>query len=137
MKVFKQDVIVAVGPTQLCAGQQAGCEAAVHSVVDNFEQENDCDGVLQIDASNAFNSLNRNVMLHNVKIICTVIAQITSTTLMHFQLDYSYYEEKKSFLEKVQHKEIQLPWRSMLWEFFHSCRQLKPKQTWKNSLYFK
>ena len=80
MKVFKQDVIVAAGPTQLCAGQQAGCEAAVHSVVDNFEQENDCDGVLQIDASNAFNSLNRNVMLHNVKIICPVIANYVNNT---------------------------------------------------------
>ena len=74
MKIVKKDVQNAAGPTQLCAGQQAGCEAAVHVITDNFEQDLDCEGVLQIDASNAFNSLNRNVLLHNIKIICPEIA---------------------------------------------------------------
>ena len=58
MKIFKKDVQNAADPTQLCAGQQAGCEAVVHSVVDTYEQDVDCEGVLQIDATNAFNSLN-------------------------------------------------------------------------------
>ena len=38
-----------------------------------FEQH-DTEAVLMIDASNAFNSVNRNVFLHNVKIICPEIA---------------------------------------------------------------
>ena len=34
----------------------------------------DTDAVLLIDAENAFNSINRKVMLHNLKFICPIIA---------------------------------------------------------------
>ena len=33
----------------------------------------DTDAVLLIDAGNAFNSINRKVMLHNLKFICPII----------------------------------------------------------------
>ena len=36
--------------------------------------DDDTEGVIQIDASNAFNSINRNTLLHNAKIICPQIA---------------------------------------------------------------
>ena len=36
--------------------------------------EVDTDAILLIDASNAFNNLNRKVMLHNIKITCPLIA---------------------------------------------------------------
>ena len=80
MKVFKDDVQTAAGPSQLCAGQQAGCEAAIHSVVDNFNEDIDCEGVLQIDASNAFNSLNRKIFMHNIKIICPYLSTYVNNT---------------------------------------------------------
>ena len=65
----------AAGPNQLCAGQQAGCEAAVHSVVETFnDDDNDVEGILQVDAINAFNTINRQVLLHNIKIICPHLA---------------------------------------------------------------
>ena len=35
--------------------------------------ESDTQAVLLVDASNAFNSVNRNVFLHNIKIICPEI----------------------------------------------------------------
>ena len=34
----------------------------------------DTDAVFLIDAENAFNSINRKVMLHNLKFICPIIA---------------------------------------------------------------
>ena len=34
----------------------------------------DADAVLSIEAENAFNSINRKVMLHNLKFICPIIA---------------------------------------------------------------
>jgi len=37
MKVLKEDIKVAAGGLQLCAGQEAGCEAAVHAMHDIFE----------------------------------------------------------------------------------------------------
>mgnify|MGYP001800026604 CR=1 FL=1 len=38
-----------------------------------FDEEN-TEAVLLVDASNAFNSINRNVFLHNIKIICPPLA---------------------------------------------------------------
>ncbi|XP_057316854.1 uncharacterized protein LOC130657880 [Hydractinia symbiolongicarpus] len=73
MCLVKSDVIDAAGNLQLCAGQDSGCEAAVHAMKDIFEDE-ETDGVLLVDASNAFNSLNRRVLLHNLKIICPKLA---------------------------------------------------------------
>ena len=66
MHVVRSDVERAVGPTHLCAGQEAGCEVAVHAVRRLLSEENtDC--ALLVDASNAFNSLNRQAALRNVQ----------------------------------------------------------------------
>ena len=37
MMISKQDVIKAVGSLQVCAGQEAGAEAAIHAVHDRFK----------------------------------------------------------------------------------------------------
>ena len=63
MSVVADDVRSAAGPLQLCCGQDAGCEAAVHAMRTVFEAE-DTDAI--VDASNAFNNLNRLVALHNI-----------------------------------------------------------------------
>ena len=72
MTVVKEDVRVAAGGFQLCAGQEAGVEAAVHAMHDVF-QSNDTEAVLLVDAENAFNSINRKMLLHNIQYICPVI----------------------------------------------------------------
>ena len=58
----------------MCAGQQAGCEAAVHAINQLF-QEDETDGVILVDAANAFNSINRRSLLHNIKTLCPAMAQ--------------------------------------------------------------
>ena len=73
MTILKSDVQSATGYIQLCAGQEAGCETAVHATHEMFEYE-DSHGVIQIDASNAFNNINRNVLLHNIKILSPEIS---------------------------------------------------------------
>jgi len=50
---------------QLCAGQLSGGEAAFHPIRDAFHDD-DSEGMLLIDAANAFNSLNRAVALYNI-----------------------------------------------------------------------
>ena len=52
------DIQEAAGPLQLCAGQEAGCEAAVHAMHQMFKSPDDETAIL-FNASNAFNSLNR------------------------------------------------------------------------------
>ena len=65
--------------SKLCAGQDGGCEAAVHAVRRIF-QARETESVLLVDASNAFNSLNRKAALHNISIICPPIAQTLTNT---------------------------------------------------------
>ena len=75
MSAVSGDVKAAAGSVQLCAGQDAGVEAAVHAMRSVFEDER-TEAVLLVDASNAFNSINRKAALHNVKVLCPVIATI-------------------------------------------------------------
>ncbi len=47
----------------------------MHAVRTSFESD-DNEGVLLVDASNAFNSLNRQVALHNIQRLCPPLATI-------------------------------------------------------------
>ena len=58
MEVVKMDVMKAAGGVQLCAGEEAGAEAAVHAMRAMFEHSA-TDAILFIDAANAFNNINR------------------------------------------------------------------------------
>ena len=62
VSVLKEDVIKCTGTLQVCAGQDAGIEAAVYSINMIYEDEN-TDAILLVDASNALNSLNRQSFL--------------------------------------------------------------------------
>ena len=55
---IKSDAMEAAGPLQVSAGIKSGSEGAVHAVRNMFD-EPDTEGLILIDASNAFNSLNR------------------------------------------------------------------------------
>ena len=73
MRVAKEDVINSVGSLQVCAGRNAGAEAAIHAMHDIYEN-NDTEAILLIDAENAFNSINREAMIHNITILCPIIS---------------------------------------------------------------
>ena len=55
------------------AGQDAGCEAAVHAMSNIFQEES-TEAMIFVDASNAFNNLNRQATLLNVTTICPSLA---------------------------------------------------------------
>ena len=65
--------ISSVGSLQVCAGHEAGCEAVIHASHTIFEDEK-TKAVLLVNATNIFNSVNRQVCLHNICIICVLIA---------------------------------------------------------------
>ena len=69
MSVTIDDVQRAVGSLQLCAGHPAGVEAAIHAMR-KFLESGDNDGILLIDADNAFNRINRQTALWNTQFTC-------------------------------------------------------------------
>lgn len=59
------DIQEVAGALQLCAGQQAGGESAVHAMR-KISDDPDTEAVLLVNVSNAFNTLNRNVQGYDV-----------------------------------------------------------------------
>ena len=79
LSVVKYDILEAASYSQLCAGQDAGNEAAVHAmreVYGDFSTE----AVLLVDVSNAFNSLNRQVAIQSIQTLCPSLATILINT---------------------------------------------------------
>ena len=75
LSIIKPDIQDATGCQQMCGGQICGIEAAVHAARQAFDSEN-CEAALLIDATNAFNSLNRQTALQNIRCLCPLIATI-------------------------------------------------------------
>ena len=72
---LKKDIQEAVGPLQTCSGLNAGGEAAIHAIKEIFNEE-ETDGVILVDTSNASNNMNRLAALHNIRVICAAISTI-------------------------------------------------------------
>ena len=79
MDIAKEDVQKAVGNLQLCAGQHAGAEAAIHAMRELYNDKG-CEAVLLVDALNAFNTLNREAMMHNIGILCPTLTTFVQNT---------------------------------------------------------
>ena len=77
-QVHRGDIEEAAGPLQACTGQ-GGCVAAVHAMTHIF-QSPESEAVLLVDATNAFNLLNRLAAIHNISITCPPLAQILINT---------------------------------------------------------
>ena len=76
---LKDEIQEAAGPLQMSSGLEGGSEAAIHAMRNIFETES-ADGVILVDASNAFNSMNRTVALHNIQYICPPLAVVLINT---------------------------------------------------------
>ena len=68
LKCISNDLKQLRGNLQLCLGQTCGIEFAIHSLRDAFDKP-ESEGMLQIDAENKFNSLNRKLALENMKVV--------------------------------------------------------------------
>ena len=77
--VIKEDITEAAGPLQTCTGIKAGIEAAIHAMRRVFEDAN-TEAILLVDAENAFNKLNRDVALNNIKELCPTFHRYLQNT---------------------------------------------------------
>ena len=111
--VLKQEIRDAAGPLQTCASHGAGAEAAIHAMRKIFE-DNETDAVLLIDASNAFNSMNRMVALHNIQMQCPSMATYLINTYRHqSRLFISGGAEISSMEGTTQGDPLAMPWYSV------------------------
>ena len=77
--ILKEDIQEAAGPLQTATGLKAGVEAAIHSMRLIFEDPS-TEAIILVDASNAFNSLNRKIALHSIQITCHSFSYIRINT---------------------------------------------------------
>ena len=73
------DILNAAGPLQASAGLKGGAEAAIHAMKEIYQQDS-TEGIILVDASNAFNSMNRQTALHNIQYICPPLATVLINT---------------------------------------------------------
>ena len=74
-RVLSADIQAAAGPLQLCAGYKSGCESVVHAMHQMFEYS-ETEAVIIVDATNAFNLLNREAVLRNIHHLCPPLSKI-------------------------------------------------------------
>ena len=74
-KVVKEDIKKVAGWLQLCTGQEAECEAALHVIHRVFESSK-TEAIPIVDVENAFNSINWKALLHNIEYLCSIIAML-------------------------------------------------------------
>ena len=79
MTVTKGDITESSGPLQTCAGHKAGIEAAIHAMAEIYNDD-ETEAILLIDASIAFNSLNRDAAVKNMKFTCPPLAKYVENT---------------------------------------------------------
>ena len=73
ISIIKPDTLESAGSLQLYVGLPSGCEAIVHTLTKIYAKVSS-DAILLVDASNAFNALNRKALLHNIRYICPSMA---------------------------------------------------------------
>lgn len=77
VNLLKPGLVEATAPLQTCAGIPGGIEASIHAMRWMYEDPA-TEGILLVDASNAFNALNRAAALHNVQYSCPELSTFVS-----------------------------------------------------------
>ena len=96
---IRPDIQEAAGSSHLCAGQESGSEAAVRAMHKIFQEAN-TEATLEVDATNAFNSLNRQSTLQNIQTLCPSYATVLINT----------YRERPCCHRRELHKVTPSPW---------------------------
>ena len=74
----------------------------------NLFEDEGAEAILVVDASNAFNSLNREAALRNIRILCPVLARML--TNMYQSHSMLFIDGDHSSLMKAPHKATHWPW---------------------------
>ena len=76
--ILREDIQAAAGSLQTATGLKAGAEVSVQGMRTIFEDPR-TEGVILVDVSNVFNTLNRRVALHNIQMPCPSVSRILNS----------------------------------------------------------
>ena len=93
-KVLSDDIQMAAGPLQHCAGRQSGCESVVHAMRQVLESS-ETEAIILVDATNAFNCLNRQTALRNIRHLYPPLSKILINT---YREDVQLYADRETIL---------------------------------------
>ena len=88
LHVIGDDIQLAAGALQTCAGHDAVLEAAIHAMKSIFDDD-DTQAALLVDATIAFYLVNRQVALHSISVLCPSFST-TLKTLMALPSDFHH-----------------------------------------------
>ena len=108
LHVVKQDIMDAASCLQLCTGQRTGCEVAIHAMREIFTDES-TEGILLVNASNAFNSLIRCTALLSMFHLCLPLATILTNT--YRSASHLFIDGSSLLSQKGKHRVI--PWQCL------------------------
>ena len=83
LQLIKLDVLEVAGYLQMCAGLDSGCEVAVHCIRKLYNSDM-LEGILCVDASNAFNAVNRQLALRNILHFCPSLGRVVINTYRRY-----------------------------------------------------
>ena len=69
----------AAGPLQASAGLKGVAESPIHAMKEIYQKDS-VKGIILVDTSNAFNSVNQQTALHNIHYICPPLATVLINT---------------------------------------------------------
>ena len=75
-----KEVVSSAGSLQVCTGQDIGSKAAIHAMEEIFKEES-IELVLLVDATNAFNSINRKIFLHSTSMLSPAVSTFCNKLL--------------------------------------------------------
>ena len=78
LHVISNDIQLAAGALQICAGHDAGSEAAIHVMKSIFDDNTQA--ALLVDVTNAFNLVNCQAALHNISVLHPSFSTILNNT---------------------------------------------------------
>ena len=84
-RLLKPDIVEATGSLQTCSGVESGIEAAVHAMALKFDDPK-TQGIMLVDASNAFNSLHRE---KSIRYGCNKMPSIPPVLEQHISSPYT------------------------------------------------
>ena len=109
VSLLNPEIVAAIAPLQTCAEIQVFIEAAIHAMRKIFNDE-ETEGILLVDAKNAFNAMNREAALHNVQYsypaLATFVKNIygSEAELFSYQIKTKQFCQVKERLKAVQNR---------------------------------